>query len=436
MIAYQLNASMVTPALPDMARELHGSVDDISRVSSLFFLAGAIAGVVLSRLSDFVGRKKLLLAVLTVTAVGTLLCALAPSLPVMLTGRALQGSSSAAFQLAYVILNERLNAKVFGTALGVITAINGGVGGLDGYLGGLLADHLGFRSIFAAVLLVGVLAIACVTTLIPDDTGPIAAGRMDWWGSAALSVALVCVTYGVSNGSSDGWTDIATLGYLAATVIMFVVFVAVERRTPTPLIAVEHLRSRQVWPVIATTVLVLSGVFAVINFTVVVISQNAGTGYGLSASRSALLYLTPAAVIGVLAAPLSGWLATKAGWIRVLRVGLVLSTAALVVIALAPLSRWTVFVAVAALGVTYNGLVLTTVNGLGVLQSPKEAPAALPGLNGAAFGIGAGLGIGLVAPFAARGSVSGYSTALWISVGITFLAFVTSLCIASCDAQD
>ncbi|WP_329445745.1 MFS transporter [Streptomyces canus] len=429
VIAYQLNASMVTPALPEMAREFGGSVGDISQVSSLFFLAGAIAGVVFTRLSDFTGRKKMLLAVLAITALGTLLCALAPSLPLLLTGRVLQGASSAAFQLAYVILNERLSARVFGTALGVITAINGGVGGLDGYLGGLLTDHLGFRSIFATILLVGVIAAICVALLIPADTTTVTQGRMDWWGSAALSIGLICVTYGVSNGSSHGWTHPGTLGYLAATAALFALFLGIERRTPTPLIAVEHLRSRQVWPVIATTVIVLAGVFAVINFTVVIISQNTGTGYGLSASQSALLYLTPAAVIGVFAAPLSGWLATRSGWIPVLRVGLVLCIAALIVIALAPQSRWIVLAAVASLGIFYNGLVLTTVNGLGVIQSPKEAPAALPGLNGAAFGIGAGLGIGVVAPFAARGTVTGFTTALWISVGITVLALAASLCI-------
>ncbi|MGW6399823.1 hypothetical protein [Streptomyces sp. NPDC055134] len=73
--------------------------------------------------------------------------------------------------------------------------------------------------------------------------------------------------------------------------------------------------------------------------------------------------------------------------------------------------------------------VLTTLNGLGVLLSPKDAPAALPGLNGAAFGIGAGRGIG--APYAARATAGGCATALWISVAITVLALGTSLCIAA-----
>ena len=70
--------------------------------------------------------------------------------------------------------------------------------------------------------------------------------------------------------------------------------------------------------------------------------------------------------------------------------------------------RWIVFAAFSLLGIFYNGLALTTINGLGVILSPKDAPGSLPGLNGACFGIGAGLGIAIVAPVAASGELSGY----------------------------
>ena len=79
------------------------------------------------------------------------------------------------------------------------------------------------------------------------------------------------------------------------------------------------------------------------------------------------------------------------------------------------------------LGVFYNGLTLTAINGLGVILSPKDSPGSLPGLNGACFGIGAGLGIAIVAPVAAAGTYSSYQSAMWISVGITVVALVASL---------
>ncbi|MDX2694585.1 hypothetical protein [Streptomyces ipomoeae] len=61
--------------------------------------------------------------------------------------------------------------------------------------------------------------------------------------------------------------------------------------------------------------------FAVINFTVVILSQDTKIGYGLSAFEASLLYLTPAAIIGVFATPLSGWPANRTGW-TLLRAGL------------------------------------------------------------------------------------------------------------------
>lgn len=124
------------------------------------------------------------------------------------------------------------------------------------------------------------------------------------------------------------------------------------------------------------------------------------------------------------------WLAVSQGWFRILRAGLVLSLGALVVMAVFPLDKWIVFAAVASLGIFYNGLFMTGIHGLAVLLSPEEAPAALPGVSGAAYGIGASAGTSIVAPFVAQESVGGYTTALWIAVVIAALALVTSLFIA------
>jgi predicted MFS family arabinose efflux permease len=362
---------------------------------------------------------------------GTILCIAAPTLPLLIAGRFLQGVSSAVFALAYIVLSENLHARVFGTSVGIIAAINGGVGGVDGYFGGLMAETLGFRSIFVVVLVLTAIAAACILKTVPKGRPQGVRGAMDWWGAGSLSVFLVFITYFVSGGSAAGWTAPSTLALLAGTVASFAAFWMIEKKRSHPLIAVHHLRSRQVWPVIATTVLTLAGIFAIINFTVVLLSQDIHEGFGLSASMSALLFLTPAALIGVFAAPLAGWLADRRGWIKTLRAGTGLSLACAIAAATFSDNQVAVLIAVAALGIFYNGLFLTAINGLSVLLSPKEAPAALPGINGASFGIGASLGVVLVAPFAAQATSAGYTTALWISVAITAAAFLVSLFVAA-----
>ena len=431
VLSFQLNASMVTPALPQIAAEFGQGADSAAPVQSMFFLAGAIAGPVIGRWSDFIGRRAALLLVLGIMGAGTILCITAPTLPLLVTGRFLQGVSSAVFALAYIVLSENLQAKVFGTSVGIIAAINGGVGGVDGYVGGLMAETLGFRSIFVVVLVLTAVAAGCIIRIVPAGRPQGVRGAMDWWGAGSLSLFLVFTTYFVSGGSAAGWLAPSTLALLAGTIASFAAFWIIEKRRSHPLIAVHHLRSRQVWPVIATTVLALAGIFAIINFTVVLLSQDAGAGFGLTASVSALLFLTPAALIGVFAAPLAGWLADRRGWIKTLRAGTGLSLACAIVAATFSDNQIAVLIAVAALGIFYNGFFLTAINGLSVLLSPKEAPAALPGINGASFGIGASLGVVLVAPFAAQASAAGYATALWISVAITAAAFIVSLFVAA-----
>lgn len=286
VLAYQLNSSMLNPALPDMAKRLGASVDAISQVVSLFFLAGAVGGVVLARWSDFIGRRRTFIIVLVVLAVGTLLCIFAPNLPVLLVGRVLQGATAAAFPLAYIILNENLSRRAFGTAMGVVTAVNGGVGGFDAYLGGVLSDSYGFRSIFVVIFIFGILGLIAIATVVPRDGAPPSAGRMDWWGAGVFSVGLIFLTYFVSEGASQGWGAPTPLLFLALTVVAFVAFWYIEKRVASPLVAIEHIRSRQVWPVLATTVLTLCGVFAVINFSLVILSQNKEIGLGMNAGLS------------------------------------------------------------------------------------------------------------------------------------------------------
>lgn len=427
VMSYQLNATMITPVLPQIAAELGESIDQVSGISSLFFLSGGIAGIVLARWSDFIGRKRCLMVVLALLALGTLLCVIAPNLPVLLAGRLMQGCSSAAFQITYLLLREMLRAELFGVSLGVITAINGGVGGVDGYAGGLLAGRFGFRAVFAAILLIGAVAIIAAALQLPRDE-PVERGeRMDWLGAGALSVLLACISFFVSDGAQAGWLSGQALAWLGGAALAFAAFVWAERRCAVPLVAIHYLRSRQFWPMLLTTMLTLAGVFAVINFTVVLLSQDRMAGYGLDSATSALRYLSPAAFIGVLTAPLAGWLADRIGWLLVMRIGLGGSALLLFAIMMRVEDPLIVFGATALLGLTYNGLALTTLNGLGVLLSPKEAPAALPGLNGAAFGLGANLGIAVVAPFAAAGTLSGYGTALTISCTITLGAFLASL---------
>jgi predicted MFS family arabinose efflux permease len=426
VIAFQLNASMVAPAVPEIARTLRSTPSLVGISQTLFFLVGGIAGIVLTRYSDHAGRRKILIYSLAAMSVGSVVAMLAPNVATLYLGRLLQGASGSVFQITYLILRDILTPKQFGPALGLVTAISGGVGGADQFLGGMLADHWGFRSIFFVILVVGIIAIILSGLYVPESAA-VSQGSMDWPGATALSAALIFVNLGVARGGSHGWSSPEAVSLLAVALACFVAFWFVEKSRAHPLIRATHLKSRQIWPIVATTLENITGIFAAINFTVVVFSQDHRAGYGMSATTSALLFLSPAAAIGVLAAPITGWLAPRVGWRRVMWTGLSLSIVALLAATTLLDHKWIVFAAFGLLGVFYNGLALTTINGLGVILSPEDAPGALPGLNGACFQIGAGLGIALVAPVVASGTYASYQKAMWISTMIVILALLASL---------
>lgn len=426
VVAFQLNASMVAPAVPEIARTLHSTLGLVAISQTLFFLTGAIAGIVLTRYSDHAGRRKILIYSLVTMCIGTAAAMLAPSIGVLCAGRLLQGASGSVFQITYLILRDIMTPAQFGPALGIVTAISCGVGGADQFLGGMLSDRWGFRSIFLVILVVGIVAIAMAVAYVPESTAA-SPGSMDWLGAAALSAALIFVNVGVARGGSSGWADRKTVALLALTLASFVIFWFIEKRRSHPLISTKHLRSRQIWPIVATTVATLTGVFVAINFTVVVFSQDPRAGFGMSATASSLMFLSPAAAIGVLAAPVTGWLAPRAGWRRLMWSGLALTIAAFGAATIWLGHKWTVFAAFALLGVFYNGLALTPINGLGVILSPEDAPGALPGLNGACFQIGAGLGLAIVGPVVISGHFASYEEAMWISVAMTVVALFASL---------
>ncbi|WP_405563316.1 MFS transporter [Streptomyces sp. NBC_01180] len=434
VLGYQLNATMLSPALPDVMRRLHTTSGLVGLSQTLFFLFAAVGQVTLARLSDYRGRKPMMLLGCFLVIAGDIACAAAPDIGVFLVGRVLQGFSAALFTLAFLTLDDTLSAKGFGRAAGIITAVNGGFAGVDAVFGGRLADTVGFRGIFLAGLVVSVGGTLAVYRTVPA-TPPTATGRMDWRGTSLLAVGLTGVLIGLAQGESWGWlsvpTGVCVLGGLAS----LVAFAPAGRGTGDAVIDTKLLVSRRAWPLLATTVLTLAGAFGALTLTVPLFTQDPQAGYGMSATHSALLFATPAQAIGVIGAPLAGILGPRIGWRRSVVLGSAGSLIAFVVAVSFMTRQWIFAAALAVLGITYNGLSITALNGLAVLSSPDDQKGALPGLNGACFGIGASLGTALASALitvAAGGGAHGsgrYEPALWASCGLLAMAMVTTVAI-------
>jgi predicted MFS family arabinose efflux permease len=175
--------------------------------------------------------------------------------------------------------------------------------------------------------------------------------------------------------------------------------------------------------------LCIASFMTVLTFIVPSIAEDTDSGFALNATMTALLFLTPAAIVQVIAGPLAGRLAVRIGFVTVLRAGVVSSLAVAALLAVFVQNLTVVVVLMIVFGVTCTGVLLTALSALGVVQAPDDEPGSLPGINNAAFGIGGAIGFAWAGPVVGTGTVSSFQTALWTCVvlGAVALAFTLIL---------
>lgn len=435
--AFQLNASMLSPALERMAKELKTTDDVIGLTQTVFFTSAALFSLFLPRLGDMIGRRKLLTGMMALTAVGCVLSALAGmtgSVALLFVGRVIQGVAGPTVPVCLIMLRVAVpDPKRYGTLLGVITAVNGGIAGVDALAGGWLAQNFGFGSVFWTMAVIAVLAAVAVAFLTDESLVP-GDHRMDWSGTIALVVAvgaLLTIFNELAKLSNANFWLVAGLFWLAA--LSAVAFWIQEERTSQPLVATVYLRSRSTWALLLTATLTMTGVFAVMNGLVPGLAQNTGYGPGLGTDVVSFWTLTPYAIAGLLMGPVSGTLAGRFGYRKVLRVGLLGTVIGLgAIFAISPSATPALLLAVNVfVGITYAGMSNIMLNGLGVVLSPSDNPGYLPGLNAGAFNLGAGISFAILpAVSVALGSgLDGFQGAVITGLVLLALAFASSLLI-------
>jgi MFS family permease len=430
---------MLSPALVTMGEELGTDPAAIGLSQTLFFTTAALFSLFLPRLSDVVGRKRILVIMMLLTAGGSVVAALAPNIGWLFAGRIIQGISGPTVPLTLLMLRSAVpNPRRYGTLMGLILAVNGGVAGVDSFLGGYLAENYGFRSIFWFMVVLAVLA-ALAVALLSSESKPQAGARMDWCGVFFIVIAVGALLTALNEaaklvGGFDTSTLLLSLALLGVAAGAFYGFWSTEKSVVEPMVQIEHLRQRATWAPLLTTALTMTGVFAVINGIVPAFVQAAAPGFGVGPTQTALLILTPFALLGWVFGPISGCLAPIWGYTVVLRVGMLGSIVALLIIVIFGLGSLPWMIAgTALLGIMYAGTVNIMLNGLGVVLSPASNPGFLPGMNAGAFNLGAGLSF-LVLPAVLAGTSSmgeraSYTMVMVVGLLLTVAAFAASLLI-------
>ncbi len=192
--------SAVNVALPSMARELHLNAVLLGWVAMSTTLASAMLLVPVSRLADIYGRKKIFLSGAIIVLGSSILAILSRSPALLIISRTIQGIGTAMiFGTAMAIVLSVYPLAERGKTLGIIVASTYLGLSLGPFLGGLLTDHFGWRSIFMANILICLAIITVVILKLQKEWADAAGERFDFIGSLLYSLSLFLVMYGFSS---------------------------------------------------------------------------------------------------------------------------------------------------------------------------------------------------------------------------------------------
>lgn len=349
VLSFSLLQTLIVPALPALERDLHADTGAASWLISAFLVASSVGTVILGRLGDIFGRKRLLLVSLGILAAGSLLAALSDSLGLLIAARAVQGLGAGTFPLAFGLVRELFTRERVPVVIGTISAAFGIGFGVGLVAPGPLIDAFGWPSLFWASLILVAIAAAAVLAFIPAARHA-SGGPIDWTGATVLSVALVALLLGISQARS--WGALATVQLVVLAVVAFIAFVLIERRAPAPLMNLGVLRRRPVAAANLTALIIGFGMYGAFTLVPQLVQTPVSAGYGFGATvTSSGLCLLPMAVTMLFAGPVAGRLGPRIGYTTTLVIACLISAVGFGLLAIGRDQGWAIATGAGIIGI-------------------------------------------------------------------------------------
>ena len=238
----QLDANIVAVSLPSISESLKANFAGIEWVVTAYTLSFASLLLPAGALADRFGRKRILVAGLSLFTIASFFCGAAPNLTVLVAARAFQGIG-AALQLSAALAT--LSSSFKGDARARAFAFWGSVVGIGismgPIVGGLITQTFGWQWAFYINLPIGAITIATISVVIGDSKDP-GAVRFDLPGVATFSAFLFLTTLALISGNHEGWTSPHILAEGLGALIFLMLFVFVEKRQARPMVDFSFFR--------------------------------------------------------------------------------------------------------------------------------------------------------------------------------------------------
>ena len=331
--------TMILPAIPDFIRDFNISYSTSSWLLSAYIIAAAVMTPIAGKLSDIYGKKKILLIVMAVYAVGILAGRFATNIEFMLAARAAQGVGMAMFPIAFGIIREVLPEKklAIGQTIFSSTFSGGAVVGLVG--GAAIIQNFGWQATFLAILPAAIaLWLIIVRFVRVQSPASMEAGievgngnpsndqTIDIKGTLALAATIISFLAGISflesNSASAGYQ---VAGLFAASGVSLATFILIEKRVHSPLLDFKLMTSKSFLPPTIILMLVFMSIFMVYLTIPVMVRSPQPLGFGGDVVAVAGVQL-PFMVVLLIGTIMSGFILNKIKNTKLTLIGTVIST--------------------------------------------------------------------------------------------------------------
>jgi EmrB/QacA subfamily drug resistance transporter len=406
-----LDSTVVNLALHTIQLKLHADYTELQWIVDAYILLLASLLLTGGTLGDMLGRRRVFAFGVALFTLGSLACALAPSISYLIAFRALQGVGAAALMpstlsiLTKTFPDPAERAKAIGTWAGV-SGLALAIGPL---VGGTMVDNWGWQSIFQINVPIGIIALFFALRFIPESSDRDGRG-LDLFGQAFAIVGLAALTYAFIEANTYGWTSTRILSCFIASAIALSLFIVIELRGRSPMLQLGFFRNATFAGANAVGVIISFAFFGAMFFLSLFMQQV----QGYSATRAGVLQLP--ATLGVMtAAILSGRIVARSGSRLPITIGLTaIGVAMLLLTGVQPTTAYA----------SYWPWLLVMGVGMGLVMAPMTAaimstvPAARAGMASATSNtmrqVGSVFGIAVLGNLVTRRSTHDFRAALHV----------------------
>ncbi len=401
-----LQQTFVNVVVPDIGREFEASQGQVGWVITGYLLIFAVGIPLYGRIADLYSLRGTFTLGLLGLAAGSVVCAFAPNLSILVAGRILQAAGAAAIPaLGFASIAKLLPPGQRGTALGLLSSSVGVGAAVGPVAGGFIAGAAGWQSLFFVTLVLALLLAAGAWYVLPDAVSdhPVPGSLMealhhfDVPGGLLLASAAGLALFGVTEGQVAGFSSPLTWGSFLLSAAAAVGFVWRIRSAPEPFVSPDLFRHPGFLAAVAVGFFMM---FANVG-TLVLTPFLASEVNGLSAAGIGLVLAPGAAVVAILS-PVAGRLSDRFGPRLLIRTGLAVMLLSTLGISTFGVGASAVVVALGVLGLGLGFSIVNspTANAAAATLSAEESGVGL-GIFQLIFFLGGGFGPAVSATFLA-----------------------------------